>query len=182
MPRRMDGLRVLDMGAGVSPLPLWLARQGAQVTTVDGHDKIRVPPAQPDWNEWGYLDFGLIDHHIRSLNCLMQDLTNAGPFDLIYSVSVIEHIPAEARRLVLAEMKENLVPGGRLLLTLDLIPGTDRLWDLSEGVRIDEGGDHGTIADFLAELAALGFSVTEKTEFRGIEGSRTELLMVDAQL
>ena len=182
MPRRMDGLRVLDMGAGVSPLPLWLARQGAQVTTVDGHDRIRVPPAQPDWNEWGYLDFGLIDHHIRSLNCLMQDLTNAGPFDLIYSVSVIEHIPAEARRAVLAEMKENLVPGGRLLLTLDLIPGTDLLWDLSEGVRIDEGGDHGTIADFLAELAALGFIVTEKTEFRGIEGSRTELLMVDAHL
>ena len=49
-----------------------------------------MPPAQPDWNEWGYLDYGLIDDHIRSLNCLMQDLTNAGPFDLIYSVSVIE--------------------------------------------------------------------------------------------
>lgn len=182
MPRRLDGLRVLDMGAGVSPLPLWLARQGAQVTTVDGHRLIRQPPAQPHWNEWGFLDYGLIDRHIRSYNCLMQDLRNAGPFELIYSVSVIEHIPAEARRAVLAAVKDNLVPGGRLLLTLDLIPGTDRLWDLSEGQPVDEGADHGTIADFFGELAALGFRVTEKTEFRGIEGSRTELLMVDARL
>ena len=182
MPRRLDGLRVLDMGAGVSALPLWLARQGAQVTTVDGHDKLRVPPAQSDWNEWGYIDYGLLDRNIRSYNCLMQDLRGAGPFDLIYSVSVIEHIPAEARRAALAAIRDNLVPGGRLLLTLDLIPGTDRLWDLSEGQRIDEGGEHGSIADFLAELAGLGFSVAEKTEFRGIEGSRTELLMVDARL
>lgn len=182
MPQRPEGLRVLDMGAGVSPLPLWLARQGARVTTVDGHDKIRLPPAQPDWNEWGYLDYGQIDHSIRSHHCLMQDLRGAGPFDLIYSVSVIEHIPAEARRAVLAAIRDNLAPGGRLLLTLDLIPGTNQLWDLSEGMRMDAGAEHGSIADFMAELAALGFDVTEKTEIRNIEGSRTELLMVDARL
>ena len=176
------GMRVLDMGAGVSALPLWLAQRGARVTTVDGHSAIRVPPAQPNWNEWGFLDYGNIDGTIRSHNCLMQDMQGAGPFELIYSVSVIEHIPAEARRAVLAAMKENLVPGGRLLLTLDLIPNTDQLWDLSEGVRVDEGLPHGTIADFLAELAALGFTVTEQTLFRAIEGSRTDLLMVDAHL
>ena len=182
MPRPLDGLRVLDMGAGVSPLPLWLARQGARVTTVDGHDKIRAAPAQPDWNEWGYLDYGQLDRQIRSHHCMMQDLRGAGPFDLIYSVSVIEHIPAEARRAVLAAMKDNLAPGGRLLLTLDLIPGTDQLWNLSEGLRVDEGAAHGSIADFMTELATLGFDVTEKTEFRSIEDSRTELLMVDARL
>ncbi len=182
MPLRAEGMRVLDMGAGVSALPLWLAQRGARVTTVDGHSAIRVPPAQPNWNEWGFLDYGNIDGTIRSHNCLMQDMQGAGPFELIYSVSVIEHIPAEARRAVLAAMKENLVPGGRLLLTLDLIPNTDQLWDLSEGVRVDEGLPHGTIADFLAELAALGFTVTEQTLFRAIEGSRTDLLMVDAHL
>lgn len=112
----------------------------------------------------------------------MQDLQGAGPFDLIYSVSVIEHIPADARRAVLAAMRDNLAPGGRLLLTLDLIPGTDRLWDLSEGVRVDEGADHGSIDALMAELAALGFTITERAEFRAIKDSRTELLMLDARL
>jgi SAM-dependent methyltransferase len=181
-PRPAEGLRVLDMGAGVAALPLWLAQQGAAVTTVDGHGLQRQLPVRPDWNEWGFLDYGSIDSRIRSHNCLMQDLENPGPFDLVYSVSVIEHIPAEARRAVLAAMKACLVPGGRLLLTLDLIPGTDMLWDLSEGVRVDEGQDHGSIDDFMAELSALGFIVTEKVLFRAIEGSRTELLMIDAHL
>ncbi|SFA50009.1 Methyltransferase domain-containing protein [Paracoccus halophilus] len=181
MPRP-EGLRVLDMGAGVAPLPLWLAQQGARVTTVDGHSLIRTPPAPANWNEWGYLDYGLIDDRIRSHNCLMQDLPDAGPFDLIYSVSVIEHIPAEARRAALAAMRDRLVPGGRLLLTLDLIPGTDRLWDLSEGKRVDEDRPHGTIAEFRAELEALGLTVTEQVLFRAIAGSRTDLLMVDARL
>lgn len=181
MPRGA-GLRVLDMGAGLSALPLWLARQGARVVTVDGHRLVRTPPAQPNWNEWGFLDYGLIDGSIRSHNCLMQDLSDAGPFDLIYSVSVIEHIPAEARRDVLAAMRRCLAPGGRLLLTLDLIPGTDRLWDMSEGKRVDPGADHGSIADFLAELAALDFKVTEQVLFRHIADSRTELLMVDVRL
>lgn len=182
MPRAAAGLRVLDMGAGVAALPLWLARQGMQVTTVDGHRLVRTLPAQPGWNEWGFLDYGLVDDRIRSHNCLMQDLANAGPFDLIYSVSVIEHIPAEARRAVLAAMRRCLVPGGRLLLTLDLIPGTDQLWNMSEGKRVDADPDHGSISDFLAELAGLGFVVTEQVLFRHIADSRTELLMVDARI
>lgn len=177
-----EGLRVLDMGAGVSALPLWLARRGARVTTVDGHGLHRVPPARSDWNEWGFIDYASLDGRVRSHNCLMQDLQGAGPFDLIYSVSVIEHIPAEARRAVLAAMRDHLVPGGRLLLTLDLIPGTDRLWDMSEGHKVDEGLPHGTIPDFMAELAALGFTVTEQVLFRAIADSRTELLMIDARL
>lgn len=55
----------------------------------------------------------MIGGSVRSHNCLMQDLRDAGPFDLIYSVSVIEHIPAEARRQVLAAMRDHLVPSGR---------------------------------------------------------------------
>lgn len=69
-----------------------------------------------------------------------------------------------------------------MLLTLDLIPGGDRLWDMSEGKRVDAGLDHGGIGDFLAELAALGFAVTEQVLFRHIENSRTELLMIAAHL
>lgn len=175
LPQRPEGLRVLVLGAGVSPLPLWLARQGAEVTTVDSHDQTRLPPAQPDWTEQGYLDYGLIDHRTRAHHGSLQDLEDAGPFDMICSTGAIADLPAETRRSVLAAIRDRLGPGGRLLLTLDLIAGTDRL-------GAAEGADHGTIADLLAELAALGLAVSERTERRAIADSPTELLLLEARL
>ena len=45
------GRRVLDIDAGLSSLPLFLARRGCRVECVDPHPLERVPPSAPDWNE-----------------------------------------------------------------------------------------------------------------------------------
>src|SRR4029077_16029877 len=50
------GKRILDVGAGVNVLPLWLADRGATVVTVDPHPQVRDPSDKSHWNEWGYLD------------------------------------------------------------------------------------------------------------------------------
>jgi 2-polyprenyl-3-methyl-5-hydroxy-6-metoxy-1,4-benzoquinol methylase len=177
------GLRILDVGAGISVVPLWLATIGARVVTVDGHPLIRDPLSnRSGWNEWGYLDYHALDPRIQSENCLVQALDTSDSFDVIYSVSVIEHMPAAARRNAVATCARLLVPGGRLLLTLDLVPGTEALWTLSEGVVVDPDTPHGTIGDFLQELADCGFHVAEQTLVRNIPDSRTDLLMLDARL
>lgn len=175
------GMRLLDVGAGVAALPLWLARQGAHVETVDPHPQRRDPANRQAWNEWGYLNYALLDPRIRSHHMGVEALATQ-PFDVIYSVSVIEHMPAMIRRMALQRMAELLVPGGRLLLTLDLVPGTDDLWRLSQGKDVDPDAPHGTVADLLAELVALGFTLQETTLRRAIPGSRTDLLMLDAAL
>ena len=43
---------------------------------------------------------------------------------MIYSVSVIEHLTASARRALLEEARPSLDPGGHLLLTVDITTGS----------------------------------------------------------
>lgn len=175
------GLRILEVGAGVSPLPLFLARIGAEVTTVDPHPTRRDPAARQDWNEWGFLDYAALDPRIRSLQEPVESLAGEAPFDVITSVSVIEHMPAAIRRAALKAMAGMLQPGGRMLLTLDLVPGSDALWRMSEGQEVEAAEVHGSVADVLAELSALSLTCDEVTLRRAIPGSRTDLLMIDAR-
>ena len=51
------GRRLLDLGAGVNPLPLWFAAHGATVVTIDSHPCRRTPADRSSWNEWGFLDY-----------------------------------------------------------------------------------------------------------------------------
>ena len=178
--RGFAGRRVLDVGAGVSVMPLWLAEQGAQVVTCDPHDMIRDPAHRSGWNEWGFLDYAALDPRIASLNLPVEAVEDQEGFDAIYSVSVVEHIPAAARRAALARIARLLRPGGTLLLTVDVVPGSDDLWPLAEGRAVDPDAAHGTTADLRAEIEAQGLRLVEITERRAIPGSRTDLWMAAA--
>jgi len=174
------GKRILDVGAGVNVLPFWLAARGAEVVTVDNHPLRRDLADRSNWNEWGFLDYGAMDGRIASFNMDMAKFALGTSFDVIYSVSVIEHMPAATRRAVIGQMAALLAPGARLLLSLDLVPGSDALWPLSEGVRVDVEGAHGSIQDVLAELRGAGLAPLEWGVRREIPGSRTDLLFLIA--
>lgn len=171
---------ILDLGAGVSALPLALAERGFAVTTVDSHTRIRDPSDTTGWNEWGFLDYSAIDARITSVH---------GPFesaclesqDAIISVSVIEHVPASIRRQMLDRVRDLLAPAGLLLLSMDLAPGGNRLWNLSEGVQVEDPGPHGTVADVLSELENLGFDVDFAETRTAIPDSRTDIALVRAR-
>src|SRR5215210_5592570 len=77
----LPGQRILDIGAGISPLPVWLARRGCFVHTVDGHRITRVLPATDDWNGWGFLDYHELDERITSHNCPIQEFKPGFSFD-----------------------------------------------------------------------------------------------------
>lgn len=172
--------RVLDLGAGVSVLAFWLAQRGNQVVTIDNHPLRRDPAEKEDWNEWGYLDYGLLDRRITSFNFDAVEFTPDAPFDIIYSVSVVEHMPAKIRRAILNKIPSWLAPGGRLFLSLDLVPGTTELWPLSGGQKVDADGEHGTLDDLAAEITAAGLRILETSLRRSIAGSRTDLAFIEA--
>lgn len=178
--RHTGGARVLEVGSGVSVLPLWLAGIGASVTTCDPHPLHRDPADRSRWTEWGFLDYGALDPRITSINAPVEALEGAAPFDAACSVSVVEHLPAEVRRAAIARIAALLRPGGLLVLTVDLVPGSDALWPLSEGRVVDPDAPHGTRGDLEAELVAAGFALREVTLRRAIPGSRTDLALIEA--
>lgn len=110
------GTRILDIGGGASGFPLVLSREGAEVTVVDPDTASSRPPAAlHTWAQrWG----ASIDWRREPMAALN---TEGRPFTHATCLSVIEHIehPA-ARRDLMRGAYDCLVPGGRLVITLDL--------------------------------------------------------------
>ncbi len=168
------GKRILDVGAGVGCLPFLFADRGGIVTTVDKHACLRHAQPRDSWNEWGFLEYATIDPRITSHNSDMSDFDPAVRFDIIYSVSVIEHMPAKVRRAVISRIAQILRPGGQLFLSLDLCPETTDLWNMNEGQIVDTV-NHGTLADIIAELELAGLQTVLDLTQRGMALSRTDV-------
>lgn len=172
---------VADLGAGVSPIPFALAARGRRVVTVDNSNIRRNPANRADWNEWGFLDYGLIDPAIRSVNKMFHE-AGIAPQSLgcVYSVSVIEHMPAELRRGLWRDVGASLGAGGHLVMSLDLVARTDKLWNRVLGKVVEQEELHGTMSDIIAELSVAGMAVQDLTIERGLPGSVTDIAVVTA--
>lgn len=122
-PQEVD---VLDVGCGFSFFPHWLAERGHNVTCTD-----RI--------ELGHAFTGTPVRFVR------DDITRTelgGPYDCVYCLSVLEHIPDKAAAI------EGLMrltrPGGKLVLTLDCAldrrPGDSRPSSRSTGCSARSAG------------------------------------------
>ncbi len=160
------GSRIIDVGAGVTPLPPYLTSRGYVVDTVDPSPTIRDRSTQAEWNEWGFLDYGATGLAHRSWNATLGEVPLDPPFDGVYSVSVIEHVPADDRRALLADMAARTRPGGLVVLTIDLKRGEENLWNRNLGVQVEDPWRHGTFQDVIDEGAAVGLSLLRRDTVR----------------
>jgi len=174
--------RVLDIGAGVCPVPLCLDDMGMQVTTVDLHPTVRLAKDKESWNEWGFLDYGTIKTRIKSIHKDFTKVKTFKRFDCIYSISVIEHMPQSIRLKMLKRASKLLRQNGELLLTIDIAPNTENIWNYSEGKLVEPQEIHGTMDSFKKELQACGFEIVFQTIQRKIYESRTDVWYVKAVL
>jgi hypothetical protein len=165
--------RLLEIGAGVNPLPLFLAEKGMFVDCVDGSDFTRTLPPGDDWNEWGYFDYGTLHSRLASYNVSSTDFEPAEQYDAIYCISVIALMPTPVREATLRLCRTWLKPGGKLVLAIDLIAGTETLWNRGGSEETPER--HGTWRDVESHLLALGFHVTESRIERDIPHSPVDL-------
>jgi len=150
--RKLGCASVADFGAGVSPIPLMLAEGGTSVVTVDLSDRIVEIAPNARLTEWGFLDYGVLDPRIVSFNRSFETVDFPAPLDAVYSISVIEHVPARIRRRIFAHIGMLLPVGGHFVATLDLKPGTLDLWNFDRRQIVDQTG-HGTLHDMVDELA-----------------------------
>lgn len=90
---------------------------------------------KPDF--WGPVSPALLDRY--QVRYLHGDFTRlpfpSGSFDSVVCVSVLEHLPVDARLRGASEMARVLAPGGRLVITYDVIDGdiTQALIDAARG-------------------------------------------------
>jgi cyclopropane fatty-acyl-phospholipid synthase-like methyltransferase len=178
LERLPQGSRVLDIGAGLSPVPIVLAERGMFVDTVDKHPTIRTLTCPQNWNEWGFFDYSRLHQNLASHHCDVAEFTPPARFDAIYSISVLAHMTRAVREDTLRRCRDWLRPGGRVLLAIDVIPSSDFLWNRSEGLEVEPPIQHGTVADVVEELAELRFQINESKVVRGVYKSRTDLLFI----
>jgi 2-polyprenyl-3-methyl-5-hydroxy-6-metoxy-1,4-benzoquinol methylase len=173
---------VADIGAGISPLPIVLDERGYAVTTIDFHPMHRDVARKAEWNEWGFLDYSQFNRDIASYNVDVLNFRPKDKFDLIYSVSVIEHMPRHIWEQFIQWSAAWLKPGSRLILTLDLIPDTEQLWNFSEGTEVEPTSQHGSLTDFRAALKKNGLIERECSFVRHVPLSRTDVVLLDCVL
>ncbi|RJQ17475.1 MAG: methyltransferase domain-containing protein [Nitrospiraceae bacterium] len=112
---RSAGLRILDIGSGLSPLPAHLQSLGHSVTAVDNNA----------WNLWekgaGWMKsiYRTGAEYVELSN--LRDITrfDKHSFDVITSCSVIEHFDEETFRIFREVLKHAANPEGQIILTYD---------------------------------------------------------------
>jgi SAM-dependent methyltransferase len=170
--------RVLDIGAGISPMAVWLAKRGCFVETVDSHQMVRTLPATDDWTGWGYLNYQQLHQNITSHHCEIEKFAPARKFDAIYSACVLMLLTRKALETALRNCREWLPSGGILLFTIDLVPFSDFLWNRAEGREVEPLLRHGAIFDLVQQLNTLDIRIDQLEVVRAIKNSRTDLLLV----
>lgn len=125
-----DGARILEIGGGLSGLQFVLSSLGYSVTNID--------PGQVEMRKTWRYDEGFFAALNRRFNTAVElrkvTIDKAAladsAFDCAYSISVLEHLPAEAVTDVMKHVWRCLKPGGTFVLTVDLFlnlkPFTDR--------------------------------------------------------
>lgn len=181
--RNLENIKIADLGAGVTPLPLQLAQRRANVFTVDKHEIKRDIKQIHNANEWGFFDYSALDKNIQSYNqALDENIFEQNSLDVWYSISVVEHMPAIIRRTIFKIMADTLKNGGLLFLTIDLVKDTEQLWNLSEGNIVEDEQDHGTFGSLIQELDFLGFKINEKLLYPMPKNETVDLAMISCVL
>ena len=110
--QRFAGARVLDLGTGTGRWARWYASRGAEVTGVDLEPlRLELARLQDPGNTYLQMPIDALDFPDAS-------------FDLVNCVTVLQHVPAAAKRRALREARRMLSAGGRFLL-MEVIDETD---------------------------------------------------------
>lgn len=165
----LSGKRVLDVGCGRSLFAGFIASQGANVSTLD------LPrPLQPQTEAIDTRKRMGISHYEGDMR--KTDFPD-GSFDLVSSISAIEHLDETSNGLAdfeqqtviaLTEMCRLVRPGGRLFITSDIVDygrQTTDAWRPSRGVSAAYPFQS-FIRLFVGTIESLGFKLNPEPDFR----------------
>src|SRR5690606_38546895 len=120
-----DAARVLDIGCHDGEL---FRRLGPRLAHGIGVDPALERPVEtPTWTL------------VRGL--FPDDVPDAGPFDAVTLLAVLEHVPLDAQAPLAAAIAGRLAPGGRVIVTVPS-PLVDHILKVMVALRIADGIAH----------------------------------------
>ena len=157
-----------------------MANNGGSIFTVDNHKTIRLLTENKlFWNEWGFLDYSKINSNIKSYNDDFDKINfDLNSIDYIYSVSSIEHIDSSSRKIFFSKCSDLLKKDGLLLLTVDMIPNSDLIWNYSEDKVVESTDKHGNLNSLKSELNDVGLRDLSIEILRKLPNSKTDIAML----
>lgn len=112
------GARVLEIGGGEPRVAAALTELGYEVTLVDPYDGAGNGPTEYEWYVRQYPKVRIFKDRFSA-----KLPFDPASFDAIFSISVLEHLPAEEVAGVYAGLKKWLRPGGHSLHCVDSVIG-----------------------------------------------------------
>jgi hypothetical protein len=117
-------LKVLDVGPAYSPMPVYLQNKyGCEVWAADDFGMTVDDEFWKRGNSPGeyVAQHPEIRYVLERLGNPEKSSLPAGYFDVVYSLSVLEHVPARVMPAVWRHMDSLLKPGGEMLHAIDLL-------------------------------------------------------------
>jgi hypothetical protein len=158
------GSRLLEVGAGEPLVAGLLARDGYDVTVVDPYDGRDGGPTDVDAPPGVRVIRGLFP----------RDVPDAERFDCVYSISVLEHLPAEAIDEFCAGIRARTREGGRTIHAVDHVllgAGADdhlaRLRRVAGALGVEEDALDRLLATLAADPDAYFLSAEGHNRWRG---------------
>ena len=113
--RRLGGGRILDVGAGASPLGVELLRRSRTATLVarDRTDVLRVATE--------HAAAAGVEDRVKTIAGDVLTADWAGPFDLVVMMNVLDYFDGSAQRQLLRKARQTLRPGGALVVGAPLL-------------------------------------------------------------
>ncbi len=117
------GMKVLDAGCGNSIFPIYLAKNGCDVTAAD----LKMDTRLADIHGVG------IHYHIGTITDLPFEDDS---FDTVFCLSVLEHLPEHETAAAVRELVRVLRPTGKFVVTVDYFD------DLEQTIHFEMNGRH----------------------------------------
>jgi SAM-dependent methyltransferase len=162
--RPTPGLRVLEIGGALSGLQFVLARAGCEVHNVDpffdyGGGEYRAGPEKrhAQLNRAFKTD-------VKLHKSTLPDANIEGTFDVIYSVSTLEHIPTDALEETLRHARRLLKSDGRIVLTVDLFLDLEPFCDR----QLNKWGSN-VAPKWISDVLNMEFAEGDPSELLGYE-------------
>jgi SAM-dependent methyltransferase len=162
--------RVLEIGAGEPFVADLLSRMGYEAWIVDPYDGSGNGPVQ-------YEEFRQRYPHLHFVKSQFHDRLESIPvreFDCIYSISVLEHVPADGMRAVLRGLKKFLKPSGVSIHAVDHVHrgrgAAEHLAGLrlmAEGLGFSEASLNSTLTRLSEDTETYYLSAESHNRWRG---------------
>ncbi len=161
------GSRILEIGAGEPLVAGALSRVGYDVTVVDPYDGSGNGPREFETFQTAYPDLKFIREQFPPSQAL------GGGFSVVYSISVLEHVPLEAIDSVMTGARDLLAEGCSIHAVDHVLAGwgaqehLDKLERIAAGLGISAQELHETIAQLERDPETYFVSAEAHNRWRG---------------